>query len=109
MKKVLPSIISHSQSAFIPSRLIIDNILVAFEALHTMDVRMNGWEGYMALKLNMSKAYDRVEWKFLETVMRRIGFVERWITLAITCTTTISYSVLINGQPHRKIYPTQGL
>jgi hypothetical protein len=70
---------------------------------------MNGWEGYMTLKLNMSEAYNRVEWKFLEAVMRRIGFVERWITLATTCTITISYSVLINGQPHRKIYPTQGL
>ena len=61
MKKVLPSIISPSQSTFIPRRLITDNILVAFEALHTMDVKMKGKEGFMALKLDMSKAYNRVK------------------------------------------------
>jgi hypothetical protein len=76
LKKVLPSIISPSQSAFIPGRLIIDNILVAFEALHTMDAKMKGKEGFMALKLDMSKAYDRVEWHFLESVMRKIGFAD---------------------------------
>jgi hypothetical protein len=79
---VLPSIISPSQSAFILGHLIIDNIPVAFEALHTMDAKMKGKEGFMALKLDMSKAYDRVEWNFLETVMRKIGFAERWIMLA---------------------------
>lgn len=61
MKKMLPHIISQNQSAFIHGRLITDNILVAFEALHTMNERMKGREGYMVLKLDMSKAYDRVQ------------------------------------------------
>ena len=61
LKKVLPSIIFSNQSAFVLGRLITDNILIAFEALHTMDVRMKGRMGYMALKLDISKAYDRVE------------------------------------------------
>ena len=79
MKKVLPAIISSTQSAFVPGRLITDNILVAFEALHTMDGRMKGREGYMALKLDMNKAYDRIEWSFLELMMRKIGFNEWWV------------------------------
>jgi hypothetical protein len=61
LKKELPHIISPNQSVFIPSGLITDNVLVAFEVMHTMDGRMKGREEHMALKLDMSKAYDRVE------------------------------------------------
>ena len=69
MKRILPSIISYTQSAFIPDRLIIDNILAAYETLHTMHTRLSSKKGYMTVELDMRKAYDRVEWKFLETMM----------------------------------------
>jgi hypothetical protein len=109
MKKVLPSVISPSQSAFVPGMLITDNILVAFEALHTMDTRMTGKKGYMTVKLDMSKAYDRVEWNFLEAIMVKIGFASRWVQMIMTCVRTVSFSVLVNGIPYGKITPTRGI
>lgn len=61
LKIILPKIISQTQSAFVPRRLIADNIIVAFEALQTMHCKLKGSTGYIALKLDMSKTYDILE------------------------------------------------
>lgn len=63
----------------------------------------------MAVKLDMSKAYDKVEWDFLEAIMKKKGFVERWVNLLMACVQSIIYSVSINGQPRGKILPTRGI
>ena len=61
LKQVLPHIILPTQSAFVPGRLITDNVLVSYETLHTMCARKNDKKGSMTLKLDISKAYDWVE------------------------------------------------
>lgn len=61
LKPTLPTIIFKSQSAFIPRRLIMDNVIVAYEAFHTMKTRQRGLQSCMTIKLNISKAYDRIE------------------------------------------------
>jgi hypothetical protein len=109
LKLVLPSIISQHQSAFVPSKLISDNILVAYEALHTMATWMKRRKGFMAIKLDMSKAYDRVEWTFLEASMCRLGFGNSWISLIITCISIVSYSILVNRTPSSPIIPSRGI
>jgi hypothetical protein len=109
LKGVLSTIISSSQSAFIPSKLTIDNILATYETMHTMQTRMWSKVGYMGLKLDMSKAYDRVEWNFLEAMMSKLGFDARWIRLVMVCVRSISYSVVVNGKPVGNIKPTRGI
>jgi len=106
LKKVLPALITEHQIAFTKSRLISDNILVAFETIYSMQNHRSSKEGYMAVKLDMSKAYDRVEWPFLEAVMRQMGFTERWIQLIMVGVKTVSYSILVNGEPKGLIKPT---
>ena len=79
LKKFLPDIISNSQSAFQSDKAISNNILVAFESFHHMKHKKVGKLGFMAMKLDISKAYDRVEWIFLcrlmeKIVLRIVGF-----------------------------------
>ena len=65
--------------------------------------------GYMVLKLDTRKAYDRVKWVYLEMIMKKMGFSQRWINLIAACTRSVTYLVMLNGQPHGLITLTRGL
>ena len=109
LKFFFPSLITEHQSALKKNHLISNNILIAFETLHSMKNHKSGKTSYMTLKLDMSKAYDRVEWPFLEEVMRKLGFNERWINLMMICVNSVSYLILVNGKPKGLIHPTKGI
>ena len=109
MKLVLDSIISESQSAFVLGRAIIDNILISTEIVHYLKRKKQGKNGIAALKIDMSKAYDRIEWLFLKSMMLRMGFDEGWVTLIMMCVSTVSYKVCRDGEDVGPIVPSRGL
>ena len=86
--------------------LITDNVLVAYETLHAMHIRK---KGALALKLDVSKAYDRVEWGFLKGTMIKLGFLEVWVDRVMSCVSTPSSSVRINGKSYGNITPSKGI
>lgn len=109
IQRCLDVIISESQAAFVPGRQISDNILVAHELISALKSKKDCSEQYMAIKTDISKAYDRVEWSFLESIMTKLGFHPISISWIMSCITTVSYSVLINGCPYGMIKPSRGI
>lgn len=108
LKIVLGKIIHPLQGAFTPERLIQDNILVAHEVFHSFKNK-TGKKGWMAIKLDMEKAYDRLEWNYIKAIFQKLGFHEKWVNLIFQCISTISFSVLINGCPEDRFFPSRGI
>lgn len=109
MKPLLKFIISENQSAFVPNRLITDNIMIAFETHHYLKRKSKGKEGYAAMKLDISKAYDRIDWSLLQGIMIKFGFCSRWVELILKCVTTVEFSILLEEEEIGPIHPHRGL
>ncbi|KAL0336264.1 UNVERIFIED_CONTAM: putative mitochondrial protein [Sesamum radiatum] len=109
MKGIMDSIVSPSQSAFIPGRLITDNVLLAFELNHYLKASSWSNNASVALKLDMSKAYDRVEWPFLRYILLKLGFESRFVHLIMLLVTTVSYSLTLNGEHFGYFRPERGI
>ncbi|KAM6588709.1 uncharacterized protein LOC115718119 [Cannabis sativa] len=108
LRPFMCDLISPLQSAFIPGRWIAESSILTQEIIHKIRHK-KGKGGLMALKLDMHKAYDKMEWKFLEKVLVANGFSEKCRKLLMACVTSVSYAVLLNGCPLKKLIPQRGL
>ena len=74
-----------------------------------MKMKKIGKVGHMTLKLDMSKAYDKLEWVFLQRIMEKMGFHATWIDWIMECISSMTYSILVNGESKGHITPTRGI
>ncbi|CAN6585206.1 unnamed protein product [Malus baccata var. baccata] len=109
LKRLLPVLISATQNAFVEGRQIQDNVGIAHELFHFLKNRKTKCNFELGIKLDMHKAYDRVEWDFLMAVMEKMGFNSRWRSLIMGCISTVNFSILLIGQPGSKFTPLRGL
>ncbi|KAL9690982.1 hypothetical protein QQ045_011399 [Rhodiola kirilowii] len=109
LQPLLSQIISIYMSAFVNGRIITDNLVVAHEIAHFLKSSRDDDNYFALLKVDMSKAYDCVEWPFLEQLLCRMGFAAGWIRRVMTCVRTVSYQIKVNGDVSTVIMPNRGL
>ena len=105
---MLQRVIGPYQNSFLASRSTSDNILVVQELVHTM-MNLKGKKGSMILKLDIHKAYDTLNWDFLQSILLEFGFLTKLIDLIMFCVRNMAISVIWNGEVLLKFLPKQGL
>jgi hypothetical protein len=82
---------------------------MAFECIHALQNNSDRKGKFCGYKLDLAKAYGRVDWKYLEEILKKLGFGEQWIIWVMTCVRTVTYSVRFNGEILENFKPTRGL
>eukprot|EP00253_Pinus_taeda_P001635 PITA_01635 len=106
LKPILPGLISEEQSGYVEGRQILDNILLAQEMVHTLQSRKVAG---MMMQLDLSKAYDKASWNYLEAILTAFGFASHWIRWIMALIKSTRFSILVNGAPTNQFTPSLGL
>lgn len=102
-------LITPFQNAFIKGRNITDNIILAHEIFDMLKKKKGKNNCFGALKIDMSKAYDRVDWNFLQAVLEFMNFIPNWVKWIMACVSTVQFTLLVNGSITQNFNPSKGL
>lgn len=106
LKPILSSIISPEQTGLVEGRQILDGLVVTHEVIHSLKQKK---QRGMMIKLDLSKAYDHLNWKYLKEIFRYFGFSNRWIDWVYNMISTPNVSIMLNGAPTSTFNATRGL
>lgn len=109
LKSFMELLISPNQSAFVGGRQIQDNLVIAHEVFHSLKRRDSRGRENVAIKLDMSKAYDRLEWSFIKDILLAYGFESRWVELVMKLICSVTYKYKVNGFTSQSLTPQRGL
>lgn len=108
LRPLMASLMENYQASFISGRSTSDNIIVAQEVVHSLQ-RLKGRKGGFILKVNLEKAYDRVDWGFLGKVLKCTGFKPEFVNIILDCIPTAEVAVCWNGESLTSFKPSRGL
>ena len=106
LASVIGEVVNEAQAGFIPGKHIGDNILLATELIKGYSQKF--LSPRCMIKVDLRKAYDSIEWSFLQCMLG-VGFPSVFIKWVMDCVTTISYSILVNGQPTTPFQSRKGV
>lgn len=105
---MLSRLIAPVQSAFVSGTKSVENVFIAQELIYSMD-RRRGKVGYMAIKVDLKKAYNRLEWGFIHKVLQAFHFPQNLIKVIMSYITSTSISILVNGSAMEPFKPSRGI
>jgi hypothetical protein len=106
LKPILTFVISKEQAGYVEGRQIMDSVILAHEVIHSLkSTKTPG----MLIKLDLSKAFDRVSWQYLRAILNSFGFDQHWVNWILNLTSSAFFSILVNGVPSRPFSPSRGI
>ena len=108
LRPYLDKLISPFQAAFVPGRKGIDNAIIAQEVIHSIN-KKKGKVGYMALKIDLEKVYDKLEWSFIKDMLVKINLLVDLVDIIMSCVLTVFTFIMVNEDALESIYSSRGI
>ncbi|CAL1378546.1 unnamed protein product [Linum trigynum] len=108
LKPLMPKLVHETQTSFVSGRHITDNICVLQEVVHSMRAK-SGRKGWMTIKVDLAKAYNRIRWSFVRDTLQVVALPEQFTELTMQCILTAKMCIQWNGGLTNEFSPSRGM